>query len=312
MTITSNRLGQNNLTGDVEALFETEFEAKVIKAFEQHNIMDKYHNSQTVHGITGKDFPLMGQAKAKYYTAVDTQVDTNNVRRGQITVTLDDFLYSAIAVYDKDRITNNWTSFTDLQIQECGKALAREYELNIMRMALITARSAAPMTELEGGSVIENANLLTSGDALADSIYEAGTVLDEKNVPHDAVCIMRPRQYDMLAKNGNITDMNIGGDGSYSEGRIGKINDIPIIKSNFLPKTDISADTDVYAKYRGDFSKTVGLIIHKDAVATLKAGDLFMEKKREADFMRDLYITKMLVGHGSYNPACAIELRLPA
>jgi hypothetical protein len=74
---------------------------------------------------------------------------------------------------------------------------------------------------------------------------------------------------------------------------------IGIMMSNLIPQSDDSANSDVKAKYRADFSTTLGVGWHPDAVGTVKLIGMGLEADRDVRRQEDFIVAKMAVGHGA-------------
>lgn len=116
----------------------------------------------------------------------------------------------------------------------------------------------------------------------------------------------------MLAQNTKVLNKDWNGSGSYSDGKIMKIAGITILTSNNLPNENIaSKTTGENNDYTGDFTNTVGLVLQKSAIGTVKLRDIQIQKSGN-DFnimyQATLMVAKMAVGHGILRPGCAIEL----
>lgn len=80
---------------------------------------------------------------------------------------------------------------------------------------------------------------------------------------------------------------------------------VNIVRSNFLPKTDITTGE---GKYQGDFTKTRALCVQKEAVGVLTLMGVQTETDRDVRRQTDFFVTKMLYGGGTLRPECAVEI----
>jgi len=194
-------------------------------------------------------------------------------------------------------------------------ALARTEETQQMIVGCLAARAGGMLLGRAGGSVIKSLGCKTDAEKLAASIYAAGIVLKEKDVPYnDIVCFLRPAQVGLLAQHDKITDKNLGGDGNYSKGTVGFINGIQIIETNYLPSTNIAQDTESTDRqannvYYGDFSNTAGLVMAKGAVGTVVRKGVTVEVTWLPQELCWLLTARNLQGHGILDPRKAVEIR---
>jgi len=153
------------------------------------------------------------------------------------------------------------------------------------------------------------ANVATDADLFQKAMFAAAQILDEKDVPSMArYAFVSPVTYYTAAQEPKLLNKDWDGSGSLSKGTFETLAGITVVKTNHLPKTDISGDATVPAKYRGNFSKTAFQIFHETAVGTVKLMDLAMESeyliRNQATFM----VAKYAVGHGILRPESAIEV----
>jgi hypothetical protein len=102
-----------------------------------------------------------------------------------------------------------------------------------------------------------------------------------------------------------------GGAGVYADGKVLRVAGIELIKTNNIPSTVIATGTDAgpAGKYAGDFTNTIALVGHKEAVGTVKLMDLNMESAWIVDKRSELMVAEYALGHGVLRPECAVEIR---
>jgi hypothetical protein len=81
---------------------------------------------------------------------------------------------------------------------------------------------------------------------------------------------------------------------------------IEVVKTNNLPSTNVTTGP---AAYQGNFSTTVGLVMNKEAVGTVKLLDLATESDYDIRRQGTLIVSKYAVGHGILRADCAVELK---
>jgi hypothetical protein len=158
--------------------------------------------------------------------------------------------------------------------------------------------------------------LPTDGDALAEAMFDSAQLFDEKDVAEDdRFFFVKPEQFYALARSTKVLNRDWGGEGSYAGGNVIRVAGITIVKTNNLPTANVAAGT-VSAgtddKYAGDFSNSIGLMMHPSAVGTVKLMDLGMEGEYQISKQGTLMVAKYAVGHGILRPEAAIELRSDA
>lgn len=175
------------------------------------------------------------------------------------------------------------------------------------------AAPASSTTNPEAPSSRAGATLATDGEKLAEAVFACSQTFDEKDVPEQERClVLRPAQFYLLNQTSKVLNRDWMGAGSYSDGKLDKIAGIKILMSNHLPKTNITAAINGEKNiYYGDFTKTLGLCMQSNAIATVKLKDLTVQQSGHdfnVVYQSTLMVAKYAMGHGILNPSFAIEL----
>jgi hypothetical protein len=109
-----------------------------------------------------------------------------------------------------------------------------------------------------------------------------------------------------LAQNTTLINQWYGGQGAISDGTILKVAGITVVKTNNLPSTNVTTGP---AAYQGNFATTVGLVMHENAVGTVKLLDIATEMDYDIRRQGTLIVAKYAMGHGILRPECAVELK---
>ena len=308
-----SRPGQVNKTGAVDAMFLKLFLGEVLTAFDEKNIMKDLHMIRTIDHGKSASFPILGKATARYHVPGTPILGFNQIAANERVINIDDLLIADVAIYDLEDAKNHYDVRGEYS-KQIGAALAREFDKKTMRVAVKAARTAGIIDDEPGGSVIKGgATIATDADVLAEALFNAAQIFDEKDITvEDRNVILSPAQYYLLAQNTKVLNKDWNGSGSYSDGKIMKIAGITILTSNNLPNENIaSKTTGENNDYTGDFTNTVGLVLQKSAIGTVKLRDIQIQKSGN-DFnimyQATLMVAKMAVGHGILRPGCAIEL----
>ncbi len=309
------RLGQANLTGNVAALFRDQFIPELLTEFDAKRVMKNYVRSKTITKGKSASFPVLGNTSAKYVTVGDSLLGNQTIAHNEITINLDPFLVSDILIHELDVKMQEYDDRQEI-VREMARALANTEDKQLLQVGVLAARASGTVTGRAGGSVIKaGADANTDAAKLAAAIYTAGVELDEKDVPEDdRYAFVRPLQYALLAQYEDIKNHDIG-TGSYSEGTTGKLNNIQVIKTNHLPKTNITQSQDVTNPnnvYYGDFSKTAALVMNRQAIGTVSRQGLIVEPKWILERLSHLLTARILQGHGILRPECAVEISAEA
>lgn len=231
-----------------------------------------------------------------------------------MVVTIDDLLISDTFIANIDEAMNHYEVRSEYSTEQ-GRFLANTMDKHLLQLGVKAARSPARITGETGGSAITEADLATDSDALVDALFSAAQTLDEKDVPSDGrVVFLRPAEFYRLAQNTKVLNKDWGGAGVYADGKVLRIAGIDVVKTNHLPSTNITTGTEAGTgnKYAGDFTPTVGLVMQKQCLGTVKLLDLAMESEYDIRRQGTLIVAKYAVGHGILAPQCAVELRTAA
>lgn len=314
---TPTRVGQINLTGDAFALFLKKFAGEVLTEFEVRQVMMGLHTVRTIENGKSAQFPVSGRATAKRHAVGEDILDASNAYLSQIgmaekIIYIDDPLLASTFIPSIDEAMSHY-DVRSIYTRELGRALAYQFDKDVLQTAVLAARASAAVTGGSDGDVIAGgADVATNAnDALVDAILEALQILDEKSVPEeDRVVILRPDLYWTLLKSDKVINRDFGGSGSIASGKVWELGGARIVKSNHLPSTDMGTtqDTGVRNTYKADFSDTVALVLQKEAVGTVKLRDIAVEQDYEIRNQGNLFVSKYAMGHGILRPECAVEI----
>lgn len=300
------------------------FGGEVFTAFDSSTVFADKVQNRTLGKGAGRSarFPKVWKALAEYHKAGQEMLG-NAIETGEIAITVDEILVAHTAIYDLDEVLTHFdvrSQFTS----ELGRALAKIYDQNIARSLILAARTAG-VGPFPGGSVVTDAALTNSGvidgAAWIDGIRHANGLLYDKDVPEDMprfLAVNRPVfEAIKYAKdsNGNYLVLNrdfghSGAGGLENRAETMSIDGVTIIKSRHLPKTDESADASVYTKYRANYANTTGVLWTPMAAASVKLMDITLETERDVRRQEDFMVSKMLAGHGTLRPECAVEFKI--
>lgn len=316
---TVSRLGQVNGAGDPKELFLKVFSGEVLTSFQKKNVMMGKHQVRTISQGKSASFPIMGRADAYYHTPGE-QITGGKIKHAERILTIDDLLIAPTFIANIDEAMNHY-DVRSTYSNEMGQKLANTMDKHILQVGVKAARDTSAIDDDDqyGGTVIYNGSGGTAsldfanGDDLAEAAFQATQILDEKDVPEeDRFLFVRPEQFYAMARSTKILNRDWGGEGSYAGGNVIRVAGLTIVKTNNLPKTNVSAgslDAGTNDKYAGDFSDTIGLVMHPSAIGTVKLLDLGMESEYQLSRQGTLMVAKYAVGHGVLRPEAAVELR---
>jgi hypothetical protein len=305
---TPSRLGQINTSGQTDALFLKVYAGEVMTAFTETNVMMEKHMVRTISSGKSAQFPATWKADAAYHTPGNELTGSQKIKHSERIINIDDLLVSDTFIANIDEAMNHY-DVRSIYSSEQGRALARKADKQLLQVGILAARAAATITGGFGGSKLVNANFELDAENLVQGIFAAGQVMDEKDIPQeDRYCFLKPKHYNLLAQYTKLYNKDWGGMGVYAEGKLVKVDNITLVKTNNLPTTNVSADSGTKNTYDGDFTNTVSLIMHRSAIGTVKLLDLAVESEYEIWRQGTLMVAKYAMGHGILRPEAAVEL----
>lgn len=310
------RFGDVNSAGsDVTQLFLKVYGGEVLTAFETEVVTMDKHLVRNIASGKSAQFPATWKVGAEYHT-VGSEITGEISNTNEVVITVDDMLVAPIFLANIDEAMSHY-EVRSIYSTEAGRALAYTFDKNVLQCMVLAARESALISAVtgppavaasNGGTQLTSATTLykTSATDLAAGLYLAAETFDGNDIPAERNVFLKPAQYYLLVQNVNLINRDWGGMGSYADGKIVKIADMPIIKTNHLPTTNIATGV---AKYQGDFTKTAAVCTTPYAAATVKLIDLAIESDYLVNRQGTLVVAKYAVGHDHLRPDCAVELK---
>ena len=313
-----SRIGQMNASGDQKALFLKVFAGEVLTAFKENCVTEDNHMVRNIQNGKSAQFPILGKIGAEYHVP-GKEITGLNLPANERVITIDDLLISHAFIANIDEAMNHY-DVRGPYSQEIGRALAYAYDKHILQLAVKAARDTSPVTTDAGGGKVTDAGLLTdtTAEKLVAALFSAAQKLDEKFVPEDdRFAYLNPAAYYLLAQNTKIMNRYWGGEGEFAGAKVLRVAGLNVVKTvhapfgqNILPVG--SGGNPVLAgtgdKYAVNASTTVGVVMHKSAVGTVKLMDMAMESQYDIRRQGTLMVAKYAMGHGILRPAAAVEL----
>lgn len=296
-------------------LFRTVFPGEVLEIYERLRVLAPKVFTRTIQTGKGAEFPAIGGAEARYFTPGERLTGQGQIPHGQNLVNVDYPLISDIFLHDFDDAMLHY-EVRARYARAMGIALANRDDRDT---GIVIAKSARQVSGLvssyAGGTIISRANMDVDGDVIADAIFDAGIEFDTKdNMVMGRSSVLPPVQYGLVVKSGKATDyeQSFGANGGYASGKVHAINDIPIFKSNNIPRTNITSNpTGARNDYTGNFTKTYGLVFGDEAAACVRRWELEMQQEATVAGQGTLIVGRMMHGKKEHRADCAIELVKP-
>ena len=320
--VAMSRSGQANSAGSSTALFLKVYAGEVLTAFEQASVTMDKHVIRSINSGISAQFPMVWKTGTPDYAYINaasgtpgTQTVANelsgmHINKAEKVISIDGLLIADHFVNNLDEAMNHY-DVRSIYAKEAGIALGTQWDKNVLQQGVKGARLATPvLTGSNLGSVLTESTFASSGTKLAEAMFDGAQKMDENNVPeNDRYMFVKPAKYYLMAETTNVINRDWGGSGTYSEGSVLKVAGIHIVKTNNLPTTNITTGADAH---KDNFSTTVGLIMHKSAVATVKLLNLAVETEYDIKQQGWWIVAKYAMGHGYIRPEACIELRTAA
>jgi hypothetical protein len=318
-------------TTDATGLFLKMFGGEVFAAFtEQTHTMSRHYVREVSQGKSAQ-FPKTWKVDAHYHVAGQEMLgqDTDETER---VISIDGLLVSHIGIYDLDEAMSHY-DVRARYTEELGDALARVFDENVYRTIVKTARADST---LGGGSAstspfpdgIELLSADVSGTITATAGAQWWEVMrgirvdaGNRNIKaKETIWLAVPENtFDAMlyaTQNDGATANFLFGnkDNVFSQGGVEgletvRLRSVKAYPTNLLPQSDDSANAAVKAKYRADFSTTLGIAWINDGVGTTKLVGMGMEQTRDVRRQEDFVVAKVAVGHGSVRNEGTWEVR---
>lgn len=313
---TPSRFGAIQNGADKRALFLKVFSGEVLTTFNTKTVMADKTRVRNISSGKSAQFPAIGRTVAEYHTP-GAEILGNTIQSDEKVITIDDKLIAHASISDVDEAIAHFEVRSEYS-RQIGDALAQTYDRNLFSLAVKAARDTGAGGLGVGAVGQGNADSVAIGltPSVADiiaAIYAGAQEFDEKNIPEsDRYVFVSPATYWAIVTNDKILNKDFGGsNGVYSDGTVINVAGMKIVKTNNLSvnHTTATAYPDYSSKYAVDASNTVALLMHPQALGTVKLMDLSSEMEWDMRRQVTLMISKMLVGHGVLRPECIYEIK---
>lgn len=327
-------VANGNASGGANDLFLKVFSGEILTQFEEAAVMKPLHTIRTISSGKSASFAVTGIASAKYHSpGQDIMTQSNgylsDIKHNEKIINIDDVLISSTFVPRISELKNHY-DVRSIYAKELGKALAKRFDLAVMKTWVAAARTATPnVFGGKAGISVDTNNALDTPTEIIEALFTMAQRLDENDVPNDGArfAILQPTQYYKLLTSDNVAiNRDNDGSGSVSKGTVPSVAGIKLYKSNHLAdlkglgaeanqdQDDDNTANDVFGGngtgYNGDLSDTGIIGGHPAAVGTVKLLDLATESDYSVSHQGTLFLAKYALGHGILRQECAAEIRL--
>ena len=318
MAITPNNIGNNTGVRGVATSMDNAlkvFSGLVLTSFDRKNIGVNMVKSQTISSGHTASFPVIarsldnGDAVATY--VVGTDVSTQAIPVKERVITIGAPTYYALSISRLEEKVLHFETRSELA-KQMGEALAVTIDKQVFSQVLVASQTSGTIggsvmqpdgSEVNNDVIFSGATAEAKGDALLAAIFEANTLLKQKDVTGDPVFVTTPANYNYLVQGGKgINKDYTDGNGGLDSGTILQIAGIKITWSNNLPVTT-SVDVSSTAK------KLQGLLFTPDCVGIVKLMDVTTEiDKLPTRIGEDLIKSYFWQGMGVLNPSASVAI----
>lgn len=329
------RAGSVDNGTDKDALFLQVFSGEVLSAFEEANVMRELHTVRTISEGKSASFPVTGVAGAAYLTAGEDIYNgtdhLSKIKHSEKVITIDDLLVSSTFIADIDSLRNHF-DLRSIYSNELGKALAKRFDLAVMK-TLVAGAGAAAATDQPAGISITGFGAFSAatGEKVVDAIVDIAQKLDENDIPDDGdrFAVLPPELYYLLISDasGNIAlNKDYGGVGSIAQGNVPMVAGIKIFKSNHVKDIAVADASQIQdddnAKnnpfddagasatngYNADLSTLRFIGGHKSSVGTVKLLDLATDMDYSVQRQGTLLVAKYAMGHNFLRQGACVKV----
>mgnify|MGYP006050521139 FL=1 len=193
--------------------------------------------------------------------------------------------------------------------QQLGQSLASYSNDRIGRVLVNASRQATGLGGLNGHPApgyYWDANVASDPAKLEEAAFKGVEYIRENDVGGGAMTYWLPWQQQLLlARYTGIDTVDTAGSGNRAAGTVGQIAGMGVKGTNSIPNTNVTTGR---AKYRGNFTTTVGIISNPMAVGTLRRRGVRVTMTNQEDRLGTLLIASKLEGHDWLRPECSFEV----
>lgn len=305
-----SRTGQKNLAGDPLALFLRQNSGMLLEAWAEVNNFEGFFFSKSITSGKSETFPVIGRKRDAMEHEPGELILGGKVEHNEVEITLDPILVDSIYVAEIDELMNHYDEQA-AYMRQLAESISTTYDRRAATMGVLASRvTERPYT---GGPIpgpaIRHANMNTDAAQIENAIFQSVQTMKEDDVSGSKpVCWLRWAQYMLLTRYTGIDAVDTTGSGNRANATVGLVGGLQPRPTNHLPSQNITAGN---PKYRGDFTKTTGLIVNEMAVGVLNLRGMKLTVTPQPDRLGHLLIASKATGMGRLRPECARELGTP-
>lgn len=317
-----NNAGTRGVPTDMANALEV-YSGLVMTSFDRKNIGLNHVKVKTVSSGSSVQFPIIARSLDNsdvVRTHVPgTELSTNDIPVKDRVINIDTLEYYSLAINKFEEKILHFETRSELG-KQAGEALAVTIDTDVFSNVLLASQTSGTIggsvmqpdgSEVNNDAIDGGASAEAKGDALLDAIYEAATVMDEKDVTGEKIFITTPRNYNYLVQSQKGVHRDYtSANGDIGKGTIIEIAGVKIMWSNNLPVTDtIANDTtnsvETGVSVSGVDKKFQGLLFTPDCVGVVKLMDITTESNYLPKQLDTLLTSYYSYGMGVLNPGAS-------
>jgi len=296
--IHSNGIGTNTLDAHSDrAIALKVFSGEVLTSFEENNIFMGLVQTRTISSGKSAQFPVIGSytdAVAEHVPGTD--IDVSGIAAGERVITIDNLKYASVFVDNFEEAMSHY-EVRGQYSTEMGRKLAQTIDGDVVTtlrtcvggVAAATGQPTPEAAAIDAGVLIADAASV-KGNKIIDAMFQAQTILDEKDVPGERYVVVTPADYYNLVQSDKGTNSDYtSGNGGIDAGKITKIAGNNILVSNRLATGEI-------------------VVFTTNAIGIVKLLDIKSEANYIPEKLGDLMTSSYAMGYGVLNPACVVTI----
>jgi hypothetical protein len=308
-------IGSNNSTGDGalptnkavdRELFQNKFSTDVLKYFMDTNIFKALITNKTIDSGKSEEFPVVGNNTAENFANDGEELSVKSIRATSRTIVIDEMVIAHSYITDIDKAMVHYDS-QSAQAESNGRAMAKKVDIDALAIVIAA------------GQVVDAASATTAGlKAFDDDVYtaevegdlstgagvfaaavEAVSEYEGKDAVGEPVFVFKTKQYYSLLNNPAQTGLTWVHDANTQSGKVPLLLGKKVMKSPHFA----TGTADLIAGQIG------GVLFSKEAVGCLELLSISSRADYVPERVSTLLASKMMVGYGILNHACAINIK---
>lgn len=291
--------------------FLTEFGGVVLESYDEAMSYQDMHWEKSITQGKADTFPVIGRKRDAQEHTPGELILGGQITHDEVSIGLDNMLVDSVFVAEVDELMLHYNVMAPYA-KQIGQSLGSTNDKRIAIMHILASRGGSINADgIEAPGYYWAADLKTNAAKLEEAFFAAALYAKKNDMSGEPWKGMLPfQQMLLLSRYTGIEGGPVStGTANRAAGTVGQLAGITPKGSNHIPSTNVTTGL---AKYRGDFSTTVGHIGCRMAVGTLNRRGLKMVMKEQDDRLGTLIIGSMFNGHGTLRNECSIELRTNA